>query len=72
MANRQYARINYHGLDWVEMESYLNERREGLVQRMLRSDTDAREVENIRGQLMFLSSLLAMKTTAAQDLSRNS
>lgn len=57
--------INYAGGDWLALKLWLQQQKATKVQLLLKVDTDARQVENIRGSLQFIDMLLNQERGAA-------
>lgn len=57
--------VNYAGGDWIALKLWLQHQKATKVQLLLKNDTDARQVENIRGSLQFIDMLLNQERGAA-------
>lgn len=68
---RQYPDINYAGADWHEWRAYFQEQYDSKASAIINEDLDARQVENIRGQLRVFKTLLTLDKRAVQDLTRS-
>jgi len=62
---RMSLQVNFAGGDWIALKQWLLERKAIKVQELLKPDTDARQVEMIRGSLQFIDMLLNQERTAA-------
>lgn len=61
----QRLRMNYAGSEWQVLKEWLAAQKAAKVQRLLKPDTDQREVEMIRGALQMIDMVLNQERTAA-------
>lgn len=64
----QQLQMNFAGAEWQELKRWLQRQKDGKVQRLLQPDTEQREVENIRGALQLIDSVLKQEQLAANSV----
>lgn len=65
MAHSQFLNMNFAGTEWQALKEWLLHQKGIKTQKLIQTDTDQREVENIRGSLQFIELLLVQERSAA-------
>lgn len=63
-----HLQMNYAGAEWQELKRWLERQKTGKVQKLLQPETDQREVENIRGALQLIDTVLKQEQIAANSV----